>query len=629
MFVRIIDKSYKVILEDQGAYLEFLQSKGKPAGELDVRFYPPGGNKPDLSNSLPPVDARGCLGVVRYKDADFLLIAVPPVNSVGLGSDEVEQVEDVIFFDVSGNSPPEACSRLHTCFHLHQVLTSGAFYYSKSFDLTTRFENRIKAQEHRDAACDPQPRTDSSFPPAPPFLAGTPEFTWNHYLLEPLAAFRGTLTAQERACWDSRFFMLPVIQGLYGECEVAVGAEKLLLTVVSRRGWGRAGTRFKKRGIDANGNVGNFAETETIIQTSTKAVAFTQIRGSVPLKWIEHLRLAGPVNLSIASPLLPVSLPPFLAHMRSLIASYSRIHILSLLSNLHSGSLAPEAQLGDAYQALCDAGAAQDEQVHERVVYQQYSIHKNEMLSGQAAHIPAEIAEAVGGALEEFGAAVVAVDEATGKMKLEKEQQGVFRVNCRDCLDRSNLGEFSLSTAALEKQMSTLGLPPFAGSALEKAHRRLWAKNGDAISQIYAGSPAMNSRFIRRGIFDKKQELENAVNSERRVEQCLVHDRDKNRAIEILTGQYSKQEPPPTLIRVDSSGRPLPSSSPLLTAAPPPPSSLSSPPHLMLQPLALSSPDLARSLPPGLAAALQQLSAGSINNGGPRVQVFKLSRSPQ
>lgn len=46
----------------------------------------------------------------------------------------------------------------------------------------------------------------------------------------------------------------------------------------------------------------------------------------------------------------------------------------------------------------------------------------------------------------------------------------------RSCLDRSNLGEFSISAAMLDKQLAKLGLPPLEGSQLEKAHRELFSE---------------------------------------------------------------------------------------------------------------------------------------------------------
>jgi len=70
------------------------------------------------------------------------------------------------------------------------------------------------------------------------------------------------------------------------------------LTLISRRSRFRAGTRFFRRGIDHEGNVANFNETEQILLLaepgaelgvdvySTK-LSFVQIRGSIPLFWSE------------------------------------------------------------------------------------------------------------------------------------------------------------------------------------------------------------------------------------------------------------------------------------------------------------------------------------------------------
>ena len=48
-----------------------------------------------------------------------------------------------------------------------------------------------------------------------------------------------------------------------------------------------AGTRFNARGIDENGNVANFVETEVILNFKDEDVvcSYVQIRGSVPLFW--------------------------------------------------------------------------------------------------------------------------------------------------------------------------------------------------------------------------------------------------------------------------------------------------------------------------------------------------------
>ncbi|BGP13881.1 hypothetical protein JCM10213_002520 [Rhodosporidiobolus nylandii] len=561
MLVYVDSSTYAVTLEDNGAFLHFFQPGSK--AQVQVRFFSPGDEKPALDNCMPnPVDARGCLGVLALSKTTYVVVAVPPVNPVGLESDEVEQIEEVLFFDLNGTHLPFARTPIHPCYHIRQQLVPGSFYYSKTFDLTTRFEHRVKLQNHRDAACSPQSRTDptSAPPPLPPWHAGAPEFTWNHFLLEPLGALRDSLSAQEQAYWDSRFFALPVIQGCYEDAEVVVKGQKMMLTVLSRRTWGRAGTRFAKRGIDDDGNVGNFAETETILSTPDKTIAFVQVRGSVPLKWQERPHWHGGIDVTISEPLEVISLHPFLKHFDHLLASYKKVHILSLLSDQTTGPMAPEGHLGAAYEALVEAAAKEEPDFAKSVAFDKHDLH-SELLTEKMMKVPEELAELAETTLEEFGATVASFDEKSGRYTLEKEQQGTYRVNCRDCLDRTTMGEFSLSRAALAAQMAALDLPALFASPVEEAHRHLFADNGDALSFIYAGSPAMNSTFIKTGQWTPKQSEENAVNSMKRKIQCAEHDKTKNKALEILTGQrvsIGKQPPPPLLVRVDYLGQPIP-----------------------------------------------------------------------
>ncbi len=77
-----------------------------------------------------------------------------------------------------------------------------------------------------------------------------------------------------------------------------VNGHYLRLCLISRRSRYRAGTRYFRRGIDREGHVANFVETEQVLLVDTAGadsngdeasiqLSFVQIRGSIPLFWAE------------------------------------------------------------------------------------------------------------------------------------------------------------------------------------------------------------------------------------------------------------------------------------------------------------------------------------------------------
>lgn len=44
-------------------------------------------------------------------------------------------------------------------------------------------------------------------------------------------------------------------------------------------------SRYKRRGVDENGEVANYVETEQIVSYQSHEVSFIQVRGSVPVYW--------------------------------------------------------------------------------------------------------------------------------------------------------------------------------------------------------------------------------------------------------------------------------------------------------------------------------------------------------
>lgn len=57
------------------------------------------------------------------------------------------------------------------------------------------------------------------------------------------------------------------------------------MILISRRSQHRAGTRYKRRGVDESGKCANYVETEQIFEYSSHIVSFVQVRGSVPVFW--------------------------------------------------------------------------------------------------------------------------------------------------------------------------------------------------------------------------------------------------------------------------------------------------------------------------------------------------------
>jgi hypothetical protein len=93
---------------------------------------------------------------------------------------------------------------------------------------------------------------------------------------------------------------LPIVNG-FAEIKVAeINKKPFTFALFSRRSRHRAGTRYFSRGVDAQGNVSNFNETEQIVVADSGSdgsasalpggqiiLAHVQTRGSIPIYWTQ------------------------------------------------------------------------------------------------------------------------------------------------------------------------------------------------------------------------------------------------------------------------------------------------------------------------------------------------------
>ena len=72
-------------------------------------------------------------------------------------------------------------------------------------------------------------------------------------------------------------------------------------------------------------------------------------------------------------------------------------------------------------------------------------------------------------------------------------QQGVFRINCIDCLDRTNNVQLTLGMIICTMQIESLQKKVDANSLVNHL-KEMWINNGDHISRIYTGTGAIGQR---------------------------------------------------------------------------------------------------------------------------------------
>jgi hypothetical protein len=121
------------------------------------------------------------------------------------------------------------------------------------------------------------------------------------------------------------------------------------------------------------------------------------------------------------------------------------------------------------------------------------------------------------------------------------QQEGVFRTNCLDCLDRTNLVQTIISQMAIED---------FLGHREERAasdfwmrHSSLWADNGDALSRIYAGTGALKSSFTRHGKMSLAGAIADARKSATRLYINNFADKGRQNTMDVLLGRLVGQAP--------------------------------------------------------------------------------------
>ncbi|KAK9480386.1 SacI homology domain-containing protein [Lipomyces japonicus] len=435
---------------------------------------------------------------------DFIVLdpSGNPLDSAGLGigSDNYD------FANSGGTQSGSNAIIEHPCVSLRKLLTDGSFYYSNDFDLTSRMQSRSS-----------EPTFD---------IDGFDEaFMWNGFMISELVKYRSHLQPEEKLELDHSRFLTSVIRGFAETVKTKIESKPATLTIISRQGCRRAGTRYNARGIDDEGNVANFVETETIINTKDCCFSYTQIRGSVPIFWEQDVQLlSAKVTITRA---FEATQPAFMAHFDPIINKYGPVHIVNLLS-----SKPGEYELTQRYHQHIKHAA--ERELADQLRETKFDFHVETAKAGYAA--ANRIIRFIQDDADEFG--FFLYDSQNREAVFE--QTGVFRTNCLDCLDRTNLVQQIISKLAIEIFAQQKDILP--GNELWLRHSVLWADNGDQLSKIYAGTGALKTSFTRSGKMSLAGAIADATKSVSRMYINNFVDKGRQNTIDVLLGRLEGQQ---------------------------------------------------------------------------------------
>ena len=337
----------------------------------------------------------------------------------------------------------------------------------------------------------------------------------------------------------SEKWMDRIVQGFFGSFKIP--QSEVCFSLVSRRSSEMGGTRFNSRGINEEGFVANYVESEQFLFLGDKIASFIQIRGSVPLFWKQAGVVAPPEMIKS----LDFAQPYYRKHMQRLESLYGQVACVNLMSSTKSG----ECTLSLEFEKIVQSTQ------NPSVTYEHIDFHgltENTNFTAINAFLQKYDSFILKSDCHTFTAKKSDLGKPTNAslLRFGQCQKGVIRTNCVDCLDRTNAFQTKISFLAIKQMLAKIE----AANVLSKVSvqdidaiqtegsfmdffKHLWADNGDHISKIYTGTGATTSSTTRKGKGGLLGLLDHKMKSVGRFFIGNFEDNSKQKAINILLGK--------------------------------------------------------------------------------------------
>ncbi|KAG8746619.1 hypothetical protein FRC10_004221 [Ceratobasidium sp. 414] len=430
----------------------------------------------------------GVFGILPLSTSDYLIVITNRERRGSLFGNPVYRATDFAVLPLA-LAPVDHPVEKHLLALVRTHLKTGVFWFSYGWDLTTKLQNK-------------QP--------------GSTKPLW------------------EQASFDIR--------------PAKIKNTTFLFCIISRRSRHRAGTRYFSRGIDAQGHVSNFNETEQLViltppsasstTSAPDAYSYIQIRGSVPLFWTEINTLRYRPDLQI----MDVGATPHAlrSHLADLKSNYGDVVLVNLINQVGY-----ERPIKDSFERAMEdvmegpaglsVGLGRAGKV-EGVGYEYFDFHKE--CKGMRWDRIQLLVERLQERLDVHSYFHVSPTSASPI----QTQRGAVRTNCMDCLDRTNVVQSALAKRILEQQLCVAGVLT-EGESIDDTEflpifRNAWADHADYVANAYTGSGALKADFTRTGERTKVGAMRDGLNSVTRYLKNNYFDGPRQDAFDLMTGVW-------------------------------------------------------------------------------------------
>ena len=445
-------------------------------------------------------DVNIILGYIEAKNKNYIVCA-NQTSFVGKILDaRVYKIEKFCYIPETENGINDLEDKTYLKM-LDDFLERNPLYYSDNIDLTISMLNMQKKIETE--------------PKSHIFKYTVNQYCWNYSMAK---------------CFDSEGmneYIYPVINGFFGARTISDYGEQndLHFILIGRKDDRRSGMRFLIRGADNNGNVANTVETEEIItfkddEGNINIYSFIEIRGSIPLIWKQE------PNMQLNPKIRPkddfgANCEVFKLHIEELMDNYGRVCCVNLIDKKKDQNI-----IGNYYNNIVQNYKDGNKDKANLLNFVWFDFHSEckKMKYENIKKLFNTVSFKEG--LNEYGFTLLKfnketfdeeyqenkVDDTLIEKKLievKQLQKGIFRTNCIDSLDRSNVVQSVIGRYFLFMILSEAGFSnvkpsdvdvfrKFQGS-FESTFKLLWADHGDGLSLAYSGTGALKSDFVRTG----------------------------------------------------------------------------------------------------------------------------------